>query len=113
MTTTDRELREKIAESRGGQSRWRCPQPLRNQIVEHARERKSQGVALSRTATELGVSESALLKWVQVAEGRFRQVRVADGVASMAKLALVTPSGYRLEGLDTSTAVEVLRGLGC
>lgn len=113
MTTTDQELREEITESRAGQSRWRCPKPLRDRVVERARERKRQGVPLRQTAKALGLSESGLLKWVRVAEGRIRRVRVVEPPARSTELALVTPSGYRLEGLDAATAAEVLRRLGC
>ena len=113
MTTTDQELREEITKSRAGQSRWRCPTPLRERVVEHARERRRQGVPLRQTAKALGLSDSGLLKWVRVADGRLRRVRVVEPAGGSTDLALVTPSGYRLEGLDAATAAEVLRRLQC
>jgi len=111
--TTDQELREEITASRAGQSRWRCPEPLRERVVGYARERRREGVSLRRTAKKLGLSESTLLRWCRVTEGRLRQVRVVEPSIESTTLALVTPQGYRLEGLDAATATEVLRRLGC
>ena len=113
MTTTDQELREEIAASRAGKKRWRCPMPLRKRIIRHASERKRQGLSLRQMAKALGLGESTLLRWFRVTDGRLRPVRVAESASENAELALVTPGGYRLEGLSAATAVEVLRGLGC
>ena len=111
--TTDQELREEIIASRTGQSRWRCPMPLRERIIRHALERRRQGASLRQMGRALGLSESTLLRWTRTHAGRLRPVRVGEPSTGDAKLALVTPGGYRLEGLNASTALEVLRRLGC
>ena len=113
MTTDCIELREAIAKSRVGQSRWRCPAALRDEIVELAQERKRDGFSVRKIAEELGVSESGLTRWLQSGSGRLRPVRVAEERSSHDQLVLVSPGGYRLEGLSASGAAEVLRRLGC
>ena len=107
------ELRNAIAESRVGQTRWRCPAPLRDEIVGFAQERRREGASVRKTARELGVSESSLNRWLQKADGRLRPVRVIEKPSSRDSLVLITPGGYRLEGLSSMSAAEVLRRLGC
>jgi transposase-like protein len=85
---------------------------LREEIVEFTQERQREGVSVKTTAGELGMSESGLRRWLQKADGRLRPVRVIEK-SSIRELVLVTPGGYRLEGLSSSSAVEVLRRLGC
>lgn len=113
MTTNSTELRESITRSRIGQSRWRCPPALREEIIEFSRERRREGCSVKRIAAELGVSESGLSRWLQVGSGRLRPVRVSEKDSIQGQLVLLTPGGYRLEGLSISGAAEVLRRLGC
>lgn len=113
MTRDSTELRESITQSRIGQNRWRCPTPLREEIVEFAQARRREGCSVKKIAEELGVSESGLSRWLPSGSGRLRPVRVAEKRSSPDQLVLVTPGGYRLEGLSASSAAEVLRGLGC
>ena len=112
MTRNDTELREAITRSRAGQTRWRCPAPLREEIVGFTQERRREGVSVKKIATQLGMSESGLNRWLQKADGRLRPVRVIEKSSSR-DLVLVTPGGYRLEGLSSSSAADVLRRLGC
>lgn len=113
MEKDSKELRAAIAKSRVGQSRWRCPAKLRDEIVGFAQERRREGVSVMKLAQELGVSESGLIRWLQKAEGRLRPVRVIEKPSSCDSLVLMTPGGYRLEGLSPTSAAEVLRSLGC
>lgn len=107
------ELREAIAESRNGQSRWRCPTELREEVVSYAKNRRSAGESVVQMAQKLGMSESGLNRWLQKVAGTLRPVRVVDTLASQDQLVLVTPTGYRLEGLSVTCAVDLLRRLGC
>ena len=107
------ELRNAIAESRFGQTRWRCPVKLREEVVCFAQERRREGVSVRRVAQELGVSESGLSRWLLKAAGRLRPVRVIEKPSSRDALVWMTPGGYRLEGLNATSAAEVLRRLGC
>ncbi len=113
MTTNYTELREAITKSRVGQTRWRCPAELREAIVEFTQERRRDGVSVGRVAKELGMSESGLSRWLPRGDRRLRPVRIAETPSSHDPLVLITPGGYRLEGLSPRGAAEVLRSLGC
>ncbi len=56
MTTNYTELRDAITKSRVGQTRWRCPAKLRDEIVGFTQERRREGVSVMRVARELGMS---------------------------------------------------------
>ena len=109
------ELREAITQSRTGQSRWRCPEPLREEIVKFARQRQGAGLSVLKIADELGLSTSGLSRWLNAGKSKLRPVRVAETLPVLASspLVLVTPDGYRLEGLNTASAVDLLRRLAC
>lgn len=107
------ELREEIAQSRNGQSRWRCPTDLREEVVSYSKIRRSAGESVVQIARKIGMSASGLNRWLQKAGGTLRPVRVTDTLASQDQLVLVTPTGYRLEGLSVTCAADLLRRLGC
>ena len=109
------ELREALIQSRRGQVRWRCPQPLREEIVEYTRQRQDAGISVPKVAKELGMSASGLSRWLNAVQAKLRPVRVAEvpPALSSSPLVLVTPDGYRLEGLDAASAAELLRRLAC
>ena len=113
MPTNYTELREAITRSRVGQTRWRCPAELREEIVGFTNERRREGVSVMKVARELGMSESGLNRWLPKGDGRLRPVCVVEEPSSSDQLVLVTPGGYRLEGLNASCAADVLRRLGC
>lgn len=115
MAQNTSELREAITQSRAGQVRWRCPEPLREKIVEYARQRQGAGLSVLKVAQELGLSSSGLARWLNGRKSQLRPVRVAEvpSVSASAPLVLVTPGGYRLEGLSTASAAELLRRLAC
>lgn len=112
MTRNATELREAITKSRTGKTRWRCPAPLREEIVGFIQERRAEGVSVNKIAAQLGMSESGIRRWLQKADGRLRPIRVLEK-ASGSDLVLVSPGGYRLEGLSSTSAADVLRRLGC
>ena len=113
MTRDCTVLRSAITESRVGQTRWRCPAKLRDEVVGFAQERRREGLSVMKIAKELGVSESGLNRWLQKADGRLRPVRLIEKPSRREPLVLITPGGYRLEGLSSTSAAEVLRRLGC
>lgn len=112
-TTEIRQIREEIQASRPQQGRWRCPKALRQRVLEKVEAYRAQGLSRRELAQELGVSESTLLRWRRQSQAGFRPVRIHEEAQGPASLVLITPSGCRLEGLETSTVIEVLRGLGC
>ena len=63
MTSASSDLREAIVQCRAGQTRWRCPLPLRAQVVAFAQEQRQTGRSIQTVAHELGLSESDLARW--------------------------------------------------
>lgn len=104
-----------------GKNGWRYPEPLRVLAVEHCRERRRAQLSFSRIAAELGVSTVTLGRWIERAETLpapeeerpvFRQVVVEpEQLAATTGLALVLPSGLRIEGLGVADTLELVRGL--
>lgn len=112
-------LRVEIERSRAGRSgRWRCPGELRERIAAHIRERRGAGAALKLIAGDLGLSESSVLRWSsphrpgKASKGLLLEVEVGTVSQQRAPgLAVVTPRGYRFEGLSEGLALRLLRKL--
>jgi transposase-like protein len=89
---------------------------MRRFAVEHAGTALAEGGSVSRAARELGVSEVTLAKWMQAAEdddgaSGFREVVVERPEVTACALTVVTPGGYRVEGLDLAGAAALLRAI--
>ncbi len=69
-------------------------------------------MSLAAVASDLGVSVMSLTKWLRDARPApsFLPVRIAETASPT--LSLVTPSGYRVEGLTPEGIVALLRILG-
>ena len=96
----------------------RYPEPLRQLAVGFATEAEACGWSGSRMARRLGVAWATLERWcatqpVTDSGGGMREVVVRDDAPSSAELrpVLVTPEGYRIEGLGQEDLVEILRAL--
>lgn len=103
------------------------PARLRQAGKEYVQRRISEGIVQADIARELGVSESTVWHWAQASpqpkqapltepkSSAFKTVKVvAERVShgSAAKLSVVTPHGYRVEGLDVVSVAALLRELG-
>jgi transposase-like protein len=92
------------------------PAELRRRAADYARKRAEVGDGVAKVSAELGVSEQTLRNWLAKAGSGFLRVTVDESVGSAEAVAagtlvLVTPFGYRLEGLDLRAATELLRVL--
>ena len=113
------ELRHTITEERASWTgkRWRASQALRSQVVALAEDERARGASIGRLATSLGLHPSVLRRWLGRRAGgdepaTFRRVTLrGPGWPGSSGLVLVTPGGYRLEGLDLSTALTVLQAV--
>ncbi len=91
------------------------PEQLRKLAAKYARQRITAGEAIGSIAKQLGVAEQSLRNWMQRTSSDFRRVQVIESPltepSDSGKLALISPSGYRLEGLDVVSASQLLRAL--
>ncbi len=125
-------LRKAIEASRAAWQgpRWRCSTCLRKEIVDYARHEVDAGVSVRATASQLGVSNTTLTRWLEEVEqtSTFRPVQIAAASGTTAGqiahspvvteqetsrvLVLVSPGGYRVEGLDVEQLAQLLSRLG-
>lgn len=95
----------------------RYPESLRQLAVGFAREAEAAGWSSSRISRRLGIAWATLERWCSgppLAEsGGMREVVVRDDVGTLADPGpvLVTPEGYRIEGLGQEELLAILRAL--
>ena len=84
--------------------------------VQYARRAMVAGSSKSEILQTLGISDGALRKWMSPKDsmaGRgFRRVRLKKEAGSQTGLTILTPDGYRVEGLTPSSAAMLLKALG-
>jgi transposase-like protein len=105
-------FRDAVARSGAGAVGRRYPAELRALAAALARERREE--PLARVAADLGVSAVSLQRWLEQGEPvGFRPVEIEPGPATVPArgLALITPRGYRVEGLEAGVLVSLLRVL--
>jgi transposase-like protein len=116
MDARVKRFREAVARSGVGGVGRRYPMELRAVAVAVAEDRREE--PLSRVAADLGISAVSLQRWLEQSEPiRFRPVEVEVASAEVPEtpargLALITPRGYRVEGLEAAELVSLLRVLG-
>ena len=91
---------------------------MRGEVLAYARRERAAGRSWAGIAHAVGLSAGALKNWSQTPAPARRLVPVAVAVATPAPeepgaaLVVVSPGGYRVEGLDLATATALLRALG-
>lgn len=102
--------------------KWRCPEDLQARIVEYTKVCRERGEPYADIANRLDLIESTLTRWMRregyAGPGRLRSVAIvaADRRSERDQhqgpvLELITPSGYRVQGLDADTLAYLLRVL--
>jgi hypothetical protein len=132
MEMTAERFREEAVRRRGARRRGAAPysDEQKAYAAAYARAGLSRGQSLMASAAALGVSEPTLRTWVQnvstdarvplrrvvvtpSTEGPATKLpRSATKLSGSSRLTLVTPTGYRLRGLDVASAAALLRVLG-
>ena len=85
---------------------------LRRRAVVIARKRQDAGVAVAEVAGELGVRPHALRFWLQSPpRPRLRRVSIATPAVAADRPVLITPQGFRVEGLGATGLAALLRAL--
>ena len=117
MNSEIERLRHALAESRRLVTgvRHRCPADLREEIVGQTRALRRQGLSVRQIASRLAMSSKTLANWLQRYQGTLRPVTVASS-CSMSRgssdgIKIVTPQGYRIEGLSAEEVVALVRVL--
>jgi hypothetical protein len=119
MSSDARVLRHEVEQRERGVGR-RYPADLRQRITAYARARRADGASWATIASEIGGPPSqTLMRWcaddVEVeSAGALVPVEIIAPMtpAPAAVIAIVSPTGWRLEGLELADAVALLRALG-
>ncbi len=89
----------------------RYPRALRERMVAWANRERRRGRRWQEIATELGVRSATLTRWCGEPP-EFVPV-VVQAEVSGEGVALVSPTGWRIEGLSLTKALEVMRSVAC
>ena len=116
MDETAREAREAVRRlgRRGPTSR--VPVAVREKVLRYAEIERRRGTSWRRIAATVGLSGTAVQRWAVAtprARSRLAPVTVPTPTALPAddSITLVTPTGYRLEGLRLEAALGLLHSL--
>ena len=114
-----KEFRNAAAHHNQGRAKaaWRYPELLREVALRYCDEQQSRGRSLSSLSGDLGVSLPTLIRWRERSARPpiLQPVRLMPSPResrSEESLTLVTPEGYRIEGLDPASAAKLLREIG-
>ncbi len=97
--------------------RGRCfPANLRRRAAAWLAERRAEGVTVDELAAELGLAPGTVLRWSTGAEKRGTRalvpVEIVPERTAARTVSVVSPSGFRVEGLSLVEAAALLRALG-
>ena len=113
MGASGRALRQALAVRERGRGKA-VPAELKARVRAHAQERRRQGATYQQIGDELGVPMESVRRW-SLAEAlvsrRTAAVPVQVVTEPRSGISIVSPSGFRLEGLELQDAVAVLRAL--
>lgn len=109
-------LRRDITRLPSGRRR-RFPPALRTRITAWVASRRTSGAPWSALASELGIPAATLQTWESASPAavcpRLVPVEVAEAASAQpATVTLVSPTGWRLEGIPLSLVAQLLRGAG-
>src|SRR5213593_1671140 len=98
----------------------RIPDAVRTRVLAYARRQRAAGQSWTRIARTVGLSVGSLKNWSRLPAPARTLVpvavtaptAVATSVVPPAALVVVSPGGYRVEGLDLATVSALLRALG-
>lgn len=95
-----------------GTRRGRCvPPELKARARAWIREQRAGGHTVDELAAALGIATGTVTRWSSSSGRALVAVRVVPD-ATAATVSIVSPLGYRIEGLSLTDAVRVLRELG-
>ena len=99
----------------GGRRRGACfPKELKRRASEWIAGQREAGVSATEIAEELGLSPGTVLRWgAEMKTTRaLVPVRIVAERGSERLVSLVSPLGFRIEGLSVAEAAALLRAFG-
>lgn len=113
MHIAKQELRQAIETERAIEGNWSVE--VRERVCAYTRWRRANGATTLEVAQELGFPTPTLSRWLRARvvgdDSALIEVRVVEQ-ASTRSVAVVSPSGFRVEGLSLSEAASLLREIG-
>ena len=107
-------LRRALSSHEGRRGR-RYPRVLRERVVAYGQVRRAEHASWALIASELGLQFETVRRWCLDANAvvASRAILPVEIVADVRpSLAVVAPSGVRIEGVTLADAIAVLRALG-
>jgi hypothetical protein len=116
MTRESTLLKRELSRGERGRGK-RYSTELRGRVAAWAQSRRQIGASWVDIAQELGLGLDTVRRWCvskkPVATGRsLLPVRVVESPAAPSGLVVVSPNGFRVEGLTLTEAASLLRALG-
>ncbi|MBU2689283.1 MAG: hypothetical protein KJ970_00005 [Candidatus Eisenbacteria bacterium] len=118
MTAQETEIKTLIQGVREGKARTavRYSSDKREAIAAFIKEEMKTGRTLSAICLSLNLSTSTIQHWIKRQpddNGHLRPVIIGeDGLCRSSVPVLISPRGYRIEGLDVDSLVRLLEFLG-
>jgi hypothetical protein len=112
------QIRDLITETTSGSVRLRVPREVRDEVCRYAARRRREGAPWAVIAREIGLDARKLQRWWSRARRAapvpvLRPVEVVSNPEVVTEvsppLALVAPSGLRIEGLQLDQAAQLFR----
>lgn len=107
-------VRELIGSHEPGRGK-RYPVTVQREVVRYALGRRAEGASWARIADELGLWFETVRRWCEAptSAGAIVPVEIVhEAPTRTAEVAIVSPSGFRLVGLDAASALAALKALG-
>lgn len=115
MTRESALLKRELSRGERGRGK-RYSTELRGRVAAWAQGRRQAGAVWVDIAQELGLGLDMVRRWCvskKPATGRsLLPVRVVESPAEPARLIVMSPNGFRVEGLTLTEAASLLRALG-
>jgi len=108
-----RRLRREFAARERGRGKP-YPAALRERATRWARRQADSGASIRDIATTLGVHGESVRRWLQsrTAAAALVPVEVVAGPTEPGTVVVVSPAGFRIEGLSVAAAAALLREVG-
>ena len=115
-----RVLRRELGRVERGRGR-KYAEDLRRRITAWCRQRRAAGARLRELSVEVGISAESVRRWLMGAEESdataLRPVEIVAATEQVPRdgdptIRIVTPRGYRIEGLAIGDVIAIMRVLG-